>query len=81
MLDANLRGPFFVATSFTVHMMADSYGRINVWALSPASSNTRASYPYCARRDGIKQLTMSLADEWGARGVTANCLAPGLFKT
>jgi len=37
--------------------------------------------PYCASRGGIKQLTMSLADEWGVHGVTVNCLAPGWFRT
>ena len=37
--------------------------------------------PYCASRGGIKQLTMSLADDWGQHGITVNCLAPGWFKT
>jgi len=37
--------------------------------------------PYGASRGGIKQLTMSLADDWGPHGVTVNCLAPGWFKT
>jgi NAD(P)-dependent dehydrogenase (short-subunit alcohol dehydrogenase family) len=37
--------------------------------------------PYCASRGGIKQLTMSLADDWGKHGITVNCLAPGWFKT
>ncbi|HEV2322293.1 MAG TPA: SDR family oxidoreductase, partial [Gammaproteobacteria bacterium] len=36
---------------------------------------------YTASRGGIKQLTMSLADDWGRHGVTVNCLAPGWFKT
>ncbi len=26
-------------------------------------------------------MTMSLADEWGAHGITVNCLAPGWFET
>ena len=37
--------------------------------------------PYCASRGGIKQLTMSLANDWGVYGITVNCLAPGWFKT
>src|SRR5262249_50371272 len=37
--------------------------------------------PYGASRGGIRQLTMSLADDWGADGITVNCLAPGWFRT
>jgi NAD(P)-dependent dehydrogenase (short-subunit alcohol dehydrogenase family) len=37
--------------------------------------------PYGASRGGIRQLTMSLAADWGKYGVTVNCLAPGWFKT
>ncbi|RYD46549.1 MAG: SDR family oxidoreductase, partial [Verrucomicrobiaceae bacterium] len=34
-----------------------------------------------ASRGGTRQLTMSLADDWGVHGITVNCLAPGWFKT
>ncbi len=37
--------------------------------------------PYGASRGGIRQLTMSLADDWGKHSVTVNCLAPGWFRT
>src|SRR5260370_36068815 len=37
--------------------------------------------PYGASRGGIRQLTMSLADDWGKYGVNVNCLAPGWLRT
>ena len=37
--------------------------------------------PSEASRGGVRQLTMSLADDWGKHGVTVNCLAPGWFRT
>ena len=80
-LDTNLRGAFFVATSFAPHMMANGYGRvINVGSVTSVFGYAGIG-PYCASRGGIKQLTMSLADEWGSHGITVNCLAPGWFKT
>ena len=80
-LDTNLRGSFFVATSFAGHMMANGHGRIiNVGSVTSVFGYADLG-PYCASRGGIKQLTMSLADEWGAKGITVNCLAPGWFQT
>lgn len=80
-LDTNLRGSFFVATSFARHMMANGYGRIiNIGSVTSVFGYAGIG-PYCASRGGIKQLTMSLADEWGLHGITVNCLAPGWFKT
>ena len=80
-LDTNLRGSFFVATSLAPYMIKNGYGRIiNVGSVTSVFGYAGIG-PYCASRGGIKQLTMSLADEWGANGITVNCLAPGWFKT
>ena len=80
-LETNLRGSFFVAQAVARGMIARSYGRI----INIGSVTTVAGYaglaPYGASRGGIKQLTMSLADDWGKHGVTVNCLAPGWFHT
>jgi NAD(P)-dependent dehydrogenase (short-subunit alcohol dehydrogenase family) len=80
-LDTNLRGSFFVAQAVARGMIARRYGRI----INIGSVTTVAGYaglaPYGASRGGIKQLTMSLADDWGKYGVTVNCLAPGWFRT
>jgi NAD(P)-dependent dehydrogenase (short-subunit alcohol dehydrogenase family) len=80
-LETNLRGPFFVAQAFARGMVEQRYGRIiNIGSVTSVFGYAGIG-PYCASRGGIKQLTMSLADEWGAHGVTVNCLAPGWFRT
>lgn len=80
-LDTNLRGSFFVAQEVARRMVARGYGRI----INIGSVTSIAGYaglgPYGASRGGIKQLTMSLADDWGKYGITVNCLAPGWFRT
>jgi gluconate 5-dehydrogenase len=80
-LDTNLRGTFFVAQAAARHMIPRGYGRIiNVGSVTAVFGYAGIS-PYCASRGGVKQLTMSLADEWGRHGITVNCLAPGWFET
>jgi len=81
-LDTNLRGTFFVAQAFaTRSMIPNRYGRvINIGSVTCVAGYAGLG-PYCASRGGVKQLTMSLADDWGEYGITVNCLAPGWFKT
>jgi gluconate 5-dehydrogenase len=80
-LDTNLRGTFFVARAVAAHMIGRRYGRIiNIGSLTTLFGYAGIA-PYCASRGGVKQLTMSLADEWGRHGITVNCLAPGWFHT
>ena len=80
-LDTNLRGTFFVAQAVARHMVGAGYGRIvNVGSVTAVAGYAGLG-PYGASRGGVKQLTMSLADDWGPHGVTVNCLAPGWFRT
>jgi NAD(P)-dependent dehydrogenase (short-subunit alcohol dehydrogenase family) len=80
-LDTNLRGTFFVSQAAARHMMARKYGRIiNIGSVTCVAGYAGLG-PYGASRGGVKQLTMSLADDWGIHGITVNCLAPGWFKT
>lgn len=80
-LDTNLRGPFFMAQAVARKMIPRRHGRIiNIGSVTSVFGYAGIA-PYCASRGGIKQLTMSLADDWGIYGITVNCLAPGWFRT
>jgi len=81
MLDTNLRGSFFVAQAVARGMVERRYGRIiNISSVTSVSGYAGLG-PYGASRGGIRQLTMTLADDWGKYGATVNCLAPGWFHT
>ena len=80
-LDTNLRGAFFVAQAVARYMLPRGKGRIiNIGSVTSVFGYAGLG-PYGASRGGIRQLTMSLADDWGPHGITVNCLAPGWFQT
>ena len=80
-LDTNLRGAFFTAQAVARKMVPSGYGRIiNIGSVTCVFGYAGMA-PYCASRGGMKQLTMSLADDLGVHNITVNCLAPGWFKT
>ena len=80
-LETNLRGSFFVAQQIARRMVPHRYGRIvNIGSVTSVFGSAGLA-PYGASRGGMRQMTMSLADDWGRHGITVNCLAPGWFRT
>jgi gluconate 5-dehydrogenase len=80
-LQTNLRGSFFVAQAVARTMIPRGFGRIiNIGSVTSVFGYAGIT-PYCASRGGVRQMTMSLSDEWGRHGITVNCLAPGWFRT
>jgi NAD(P)-dependent dehydrogenase (short-subunit alcohol dehydrogenase family) len=80
-LETNLRGSFFVAQQIARRMVPHGYGRIiNIGSVTSVFGYPGLA-PYGASRGGVRQLTMSLAADWGRHGITVNCLAPGWFHT
>src|SRR5258708_19831415 len=79
-LDTNLRGTFFVAQAVARHMIPRRYGRIiNIGSVTCVAGYAGLG-PYGASRGGVKQLTMSLADDWGTTRITLNSLPPQWSK-
>ena len=80
-LDTNLRGEFFVAQAVARDsMIPRGYGRVvNIGSVTSVFGYAGLT-PYSASRGGVKQMTMSLADDWGRFGITVNCLAAGVVQ-
>lgn len=79
MMNVHLKGPFFL-TQKLLPLMADG-GRI----LNISSGLARFALPgssaYAMMKGAIEVLTRYQAKELGARGITANVLAPGAIET
>ena len=62
-------------------MLAAGYGRIiNVSSVVAAMGNAGQTV-YAAAKAGLEGFSRSLAREVGTKGVTVNCVAPGLIET
>jgi len=80
-LDVNLLGTFHTLRAAARPMMKQRSGRIvNVTSVVGLTGNAGQAN-YAASKAGVVALTKSAARELAPRGVTVNCVAPGLILT
>jgi 3-oxoacyl-[acyl-carrier protein] reductase len=80
-LDTDLKSVFLLCKAVLRGMIKARSGRIiNITSVVGSSGNA-GQVNYAAAKAGVAGMTKSLAREIGARGITVNCVAPGLIDT
>jgi len=80
-LNVNLRAVFVACRAALRPMMRGKFGRIvNIGSISGLTGNAGQAN-YAAAKAGLVGFTMTIAKEMGAKGITANVVAPGFIET
>jgi len=80
-LDVNLKSVFFLSQAAARHMIPNGGGKIiNIASMLSFQGGIRVS-SYTAAKSGLAGITRLLANEWAARGINVNAIAPGYFET
>jgi len=80
-VDTNLKSVFFLCQAAGRHMVAQGRGKIiNIASMLTFQGGIRVP-SYTASKSGIGGLTKLLANEWAAKGINVNAIAPGYIAT
>ena len=80
-IEVNLSSQFVLSREIGRGMVARGHGKI-VFTASLLTFQGGITVPgYAASKGGIGQLTKALANEWAAKGVNVNAIAPGYIET
>ena len=80
-LDVSLEGFFNVTQPLVMPMVRTRWGRIVSITSVAAQIGNRGQVNYAAAKGALHAASRSLARELGSRGITVNCVSPGLIDT
>jgi 2-deoxy-D-gluconate 3-dehydrogenase len=80
-IDTNLKSVFFLSQAVARLMIAQGSGKIiNIASMLSFQGGVRVP-SYTASKSGVAGLTKAMANEWAAKGVNVNAIAPGYIAT
>jgi len=80
-IDTNLNGAFYMIRALTPGMRQSGYGRIvNITSINGLRGKFGQGN-YSAAKAGLIGLSKTAARELGTKGITVNCVAPGMVMT
>ena len=81
-MDVNLKSMFFLCQAFGRQVLAAERGGriVNVASMLSFQGGIRVA-SYTASKSGVLGITRLLANEWAARGINVNAIAPGYIET
>lgn len=81
-MDVNLKTTFFLTQAVARRMLDQGRGGkiINVASMLSYQGGIRVA-SYTASKSGLAGITKLLANEWAAKGINVNAIAPGYFAT
>jgi len=80
-VDTNLKSLFFLCQAAARHMVSKGRGKIiNIASMLSFQGGIRVP-SYTASKSGVAGLTKLLANEWAAKGINVNAIAPGYIAT
>lgn len=80
-IDVSLNGFFNVTQPLVMPMVRTRWGRIVSITSIAAEIGNRGQVNYSAAKGALHAASRSLARELGSRGITVNCVSPGLIET
>lgn len=80
-LDTNLRGTFLVSRAVLAHMVRTGGGAVVNNASDAGIRGIRVNAAYSTSKAAVVQLTRSIALDYAAQNIRANCICPGCIAT